>query len=82
MYSLICLAFPPDLLWCQRKLLIQNRCAFAACKLRLLTVNHRRVPVPQLFASQHVVLRGRCSKVTLQLVGYPLISAPQLIKVQ
>jgi hypothetical protein len=38
--------------------------------------------MPQLFASQHVVLRGRCSKVTLQLVGYPLISATQLIKVQ
>lgn len=36
----------------------------------------------QFFPTQHVVLRTRCSKATIQLVGYALSSAPEHIKVR
>jgi hypothetical protein len=36
----------------------------------------------QVFPTQRVVLRIRCSKATVQLVGYALSSAPAQIKVR
>lgn len=47
---------------------------------RLASTSHVCL-VLQVFPTQHVVLRGKCSSATLQLVGYTLDSAPERIKV-
>lgn len=60
-------------------LLTYLHCLIACCSLDACCVDV--CGAAQFFPTQHVVLRGRCSKATLQLVGYALSSAPAQIKV-
>lgn len=53
--------------------IVSNSSLTATCVVCVLRV--------QVYPTQRVVLRSRCSKATVQLVGYALSSAPAQIKV-